>query len=107
MGSPACSEGCLSERTTRAQRYAQTDLALDPLLLAVNGFFDRDRGARIFSHHFAERGASGLPFLERGQRLAEPQQGVGSLCRFIVFGSDPEEGLRGVPILLPLKVAFA
>jgi Mn-containing catalase len=81
--------------------------ALDPLLLAIDGGFDAGGCARIFPRDFAERGAGGFLFLQRRQRLAEPQQGVGRLARLVELGGHVEECLGGVPILLALEVAFA
>src|SRR3984893_8742923 len=82
-------------------------LALNPLLLTVDGCFDAARGARIFPRHFAECRAGGLLLLQRRQRLSEPQQLVGRLARSIEFGGDAEEGFRGVAILLALEEALA
>src|SRR5258708_18956047 len=81
--------------------------ALDPLLLAIDRSLDAGGRARIFPHHFAERRAGGLLFLQRRQRLSEPQQGVRGFCRLVVFAGDVEEDFGGVAKLLALKQAFA
>src|SRR5690349_9653789 len=81
--------------------------ALRPLLLAVDRGFDAGGSARIFAADLAEGGAGGLLLLQRGERLAEPQQRIRSLGRFFVFGGDGEEGFRRVAILLALEVALA
>src|SRR5882762_4683868 len=82
-------------------------LALNPLLLTVDRGFDARRGPRILPRHFAERGTGGFLFLQRRQRLAEPQQGIRRLGGLVEFGGHAEEGFRGVAILLALEVAFA
>ena len=93
--------GCADPaRQTRA-------LALHPLLLTVHGRFDAARGARIFPRHLAERGAGGFLFLQRRQRLSEPQQRVRRLRRFVEFGGHREKGFGGIAILLALEQAFA
>src|SRR5450432_4080481 len=90
-----------------SDQLRQFALALNPFLLTVDGGFDAARGAGIFPVHFAERRTGGLLFLQSRQRLTEPQQRVGRLCRFIEFGGDAEEGFRGVAILLALEKALA
>ena len=85
----------------------QCALALNPLLLAVDGRFDAARGARIFPRHLAERGAGGLLLLQRRQRLSEPQQGIRGFRRFVEFGGHREKGFGGVAILLALEEALA
>ena len=62
--------------------------------------------ARIFPRHLAERGAGGFLFLQRRQRLAEPQQRVRRLGGFVELGGHAEEGFGGVAILLALEIAL-
>ena len=60
--------------------HQRPTLALNPLLLTIDGRFDAGRGARIFPRHLAERGAGGFLLLQRRQRLAEPQQRIRRLA---------------------------
>src|SRR6202012_2116034 len=89
----------------RATRSAASALHL--LLLAVDGGFHAGGGARILAHHLAEGGASGLLFLQRRERLSEPQQRIRRLCRLLVFAGDVEEDFRRVAILLTLEITLA
>src|SRR6516164_10392053 len=78
-----------------------------PLLLAVDGLFDARGSARIFPAHFAKGGAGGFLLLQRGERLAEPQQGVRGFCRAIELGGHAEERFGRVTIELALEETFA
>src|ERR1700761_3850926 len=81
--------------------------ALDPLLLAIDSRFDAVGGARIFPRHLAEGGAGGFFFLKRRQRLAEPQQRVRRLGRFVVFAGHRQKGFGGLAVLLALEQTLA
>src|SRR6266702_631001 len=84
----------------------QSGSALYPLLLAVDGGLHAARGTRIFPRHFAESGAGGFLFLQRRQRLAEPQQGIRRLGGLVELGGHAEEGFRSIAVLLTLEIAF-
>src|ERR1700761_5278218 len=81
--------------------------AMGTLLFPLHVLLHRQRSARIFAQHFAERSARGFLLAERRERLAEPQQRIGRPRRGLVFGGDGEEGLGGVVILLALEQGFA
>src|SRR4051794_39025526 len=82
-------------------------LALHALLLTIHGRFDPVRGTGIFTRHLAERGTGGFLFVQRRQRLPEPQQRVRRLGGIAEFGSDAEEGFGGVAIFLALEETLA
>src|SRR5579883_312469 len=76
------------------------------LLFSVDLLFQRNLRTRIFAQDLPERGARGLLLAQEGERLAEPQEGIGRPRGRFVFGRHVEEGFGGVPILLPLEQAF-
>src|SRR5262249_8614436 len=86
-GCPAIAAGSPGDLSAAASLLSGSDCtsALHALLLAIDRGFDPGGRARIFTADLAEGGAGGLLLLQRGQRLAKPQQGVGSLAGFIVF----------------------
>src|ERR1700674_3980536 len=81
--------------------------AFDTLLFPLDALLHGDRGARIFAADLAESGAGRFLLVERGQRLAEPQQRVRCLAGGVVFRRDGEERFGGVMIPLALEQRLA
>src|SRR6266508_2261923 len=81
--------------------------AAGTLLFPLDALLHGRRQAGILAPDLDEGGAGGLLLLERRERLAEPQQGVGRLAGFLELGRDVEEGLGGIPVALALEQALA
>src|SRR3954470_771881 len=81
--------------------------AAGTLLFPVDALLHSDRGPRIFSQHFAERGAGGFLLAQGRERLAKTQQRLGRPAGGFVFGRHGQEGFRGVAVLLTLEQALA
>src|SRR3989304_3680137 len=98
---------CRSENNDLASVTEIISSAVDTLLFLCDAALHARRGARKFAPDFGQRGAGRFLLIERGQRLAETQQGVGRLAGFLVFGRHRQERFRGVAIALALEQAFA
>src|SRR5579863_816171 len=81
--------------------------AMPTLLFSLHGLLYASRSARIFTQHFAERGASRLLLAQCRERLTEPQQRFGRSRGRIILGGNRQECLGCVEILLLLEQAFA
>src|SRR5579863_1073600 len=81
--------------------------AMPTLLFSLHGLLYARRSARIFTQHFAKRGASRLLLAQCRQRLTEPQQRFGRSRGRIILGGNCQECFGCVAILLLLEQAFA
>src|SRR5579872_2063732 len=60
--------------------------AMATLLFSIHRLLYVGGSMRIFAQNFAERRTGGFLLAQSGQRLAEPQQGLGRARRRLVFG---------------------
>src|SRR5690242_20735423 len=91
----------------RTSASASSTAAVDTLLFALDRRLHVLRGTGKFLGHLGERHAGEIALLERGERLAEPQQRIGLLGAGRIFLRHRHERLGGRLIVLALKEAFA
>src|SRR5437016_11668697 len=77
------------------------------LLFPLDALLEDDGGAGIFASDFIERGTCRVFLAQRGQRLAEPEQGIRCFASGFVFRRNDEERLGSVTIALALKLCLA
>src|SRR5215213_1316703 len=100
-----------SDRSANSAAASETETgssdAADTLLFPLRRLLHVRGRLRILAGNFAERCAGRLLLVQRGERLAEPQQRVRRLAGGLVLGRHCEEGLGGLAIALALEQAFA
>src|SRR5262249_43590634 len=81
--------------------------AMDTLLFPLDRLSDAQRGAGIFAADLCEGAAGGVLLAHVPERLAKPQQRVGSLGSGCVVARNQQEQLGGVAIFLALEQSLA
>src|SRR5215217_6515453 len=105
MRAGACERSANSAAASAARTGASD--AADTLLFPLRGLLHVGRRLRIFAGNLAQGRARGLLLVQRGKRLAEPQQRVRRLAGRLVLGRHGQKRLRGLAIALALEQAFA